>query len=102
MLVKSAVFEGRVVMRATIVLLACACAAGGGIERVNAQSYPSRPLRFVIPFPPGGGADNLARIVGQKVGETISQQVVIDNRAGAGATSRQKSRPGRPPTATRC
>lgn len=63
MLVKSAVFEGRVVMRATIVLLACACAAGGG-------------------------ADNLARIVGQKVGETISQQVVIDNRAGAGATSR--------------
>lgn len=49
-----------------------------------AQPYPDRPLRFVIPFPPGGGADNLARIVGQKVGDNLHQQMVIDNRAGAG------------------
>lgn len=49
-----------------------------------AQPYPDRPLRFVIPFPPGGGADNLARIVGQKVGDNLHQQIVIDNRAGAG------------------
>jgi tripartite-type tricarboxylate transporter receptor subunit TctC len=49
-----------------------------------AQSYPERPLRFVIPFPPGGGADNLARIVGQAAGEKLNQQIVIDNRAGAG------------------
>jgi tripartite-type tricarboxylate transporter receptor subunit TctC len=49
-----------------------------------AQAYPERPLRFVIPFPPGGGADNLARIVGQAAGEKLNQQIVIDNRAGAG------------------
>lgn len=49
-----------------------------------AQPYPDRPLRFVIPFPPGGGADNLARIVGQKAGDNLHQQIVIDNRAGAG------------------
>lgn len=47
-------------------------------------AYPERPLRFVIPFPPGGGADNLARIVGQTAGEKLGQQIVIDNRAGAG------------------
>jgi tripartite-type tricarboxylate transporter receptor subunit TctC len=50
----------------------------------TAAVYPERPLRFVIPFPPGGGADNLARIVSQPAGEKLGQQVVIDNRAGAG------------------
>lgn len=48
------------------------------------QSYPQRPLRFVIPFPPGGGADNLARIVGQAAGDKLGQPIVVDNRAGAG------------------
>ncbi len=51
---------------------------------VGAQEFPNRPLRFVIPFPPGGGADNLARVVGQKAGDLLGQQVVIDNRGGAG------------------
>jgi len=50
---------------------------------VAAQAYPGRPLRWVIPFPPGGGADYLARIVGQKAGEALGQQIVIDNRGGA-------------------
>ena len=49
-----------------------------------APGYPERPLRFVIPFPPGGGADNLARIVCQPAGEKLGQQIVVDNRAGAG------------------
>ena len=49
-----------------------------------AQSYPARPIRFVVAFPPGGGADTLARIAGQQVAESVGQQVVIDNRAGAG------------------
>ena len=50
------------------------------------QSYPSRPIRFIVPFPPGGGNDIVGRIVAQKLAEGLGQQVVIDNRGGAGGT----------------
>jgi tripartite-type tricarboxylate transporter receptor subunit TctC len=49
-----------------------------------AQSYPGKQIRFVVPFPPGGPADILSRTIGQVLSESWSQQVVIDNRAGAG------------------
>ncbi len=48
------------------------------------EGYPNRPLRFVVPFAPGGGADLMARVAGGKVGEILGQQVVVDNRTGAG------------------
>ena len=48
------------------------------------QTYPSRAVRLIVPFAPGGGNDFLARVVGQKLGERLGQQFVIDNRAGAG------------------
>lgn len=48
-----------------------------------AQSYPTRPIRFVIPYAPGGSANMLARVVGQKVIDYFGQQVVVDNRPGA-------------------
>jgi tripartite-type tricarboxylate transporter receptor subunit TctC len=48
-----------------------------------AESYPEKPLRFIVPFPPGGGTDGLARILGAKLTEFWNQQVIIDNRAGA-------------------
>ncbi len=49
-----------------------------------AAPFPNRPVRFIVPFPPGGGADVIGRVLSQKLTEKWGQQVVIDNRAGAG------------------
>lgn len=50
-----------------------------------AESFPSKPIRFIVPFPPGGGTDAFARIIGPKLVELLGQQVIVDNRAGAQA-----------------
>ena len=49
-----------------------------------AQEWPAKPVRFVVPYPPGGGTDVIARIVQSRLGEALGQQVIIENRGGAG------------------
>ncbi len=64
-----------------IVALACFAAAS-----VFAQSYPVKPVRLIVPFPAGGGSDVIGRIMAQKLTDRFGQQVVVDNRAGAGGS----------------
>ena len=70
----------RVCCAATLV----ACAAFSGAA--NAQAYPSKTVRWVVPFPPGGGTDTVSRTLVQKLTEAWGQQVIADNRAGSGGT----------------
>src|SRR6266852_9180659 len=50
----------------------------------HAQDYPARPIRLVVPFPPGGPNDIIGRVLGQKMQELLGQLIILDNRAGAG------------------
>ncbi len=72
-------------MGSFVMLLWCFAALSLVASGAGAQAaYPDKPLRLIVPFPPGGGNDILARAVGQRLAETIGQQVVVDNRGGAG------------------
>src|SRR5258707_15582330 len=52
----------------------------------SAQNYPSKPIRLIAPFPPGGSTDLLARVIAQKLTDAWGQQVIVENRGGAGGT----------------
>jgi tripartite-type tricarboxylate transporter receptor subunit TctC len=65
--------------------LAAGAAALSLVPRLaRAQAYPSRPVRWIVPFPPGGGTDIVARLMGQWLAERLGQPFVIENRPGAG------------------
>jgi tripartite-type tricarboxylate transporter receptor subunit TctC len=72
-------------MKPLAALLSCALFPGL-LASAQAQSYPAKPIRFLVPFTAGGGADTMARLVGAKVGERMGQQLVIENRGAAGGT----------------
>jgi tripartite-type tricarboxylate transporter receptor subunit TctC len=67
-------------------LLLAALTALGATPALAQAPYPTKPVRLVVPYPPGGGNDTLARIFGQKLTETFGQQIVVENRPGAGTT----------------
>ncbi len=68
--------------RLRAMLAACLVIAGTGFAM--AQEYPARPVRLIIPFPPGGSNDVVGRLIATKLGERLGKQVVVDNRSGAG------------------
>ena len=60
-----------------------------GVGASAAPAYPSKPIRLIVPYPAGGSTDVLARMLGQKVGESLGQTVIVENRPGAnGAIAR--------------
>ena len=66
----------------TIAALATLSSTAAGAQ----QAYPTKPIRLIVAFPPGGSTDIIARLVGQRLSERLGQQVIIDNRGGAGGT----------------
>ena len=69
-----------------VVMASLAVPASGALAQAAAAKFPERPLRYIVPFPPGGATDIFARIVADGLTEKLGQQVVIDNRGGAAGT----------------
>ena len=73
-------------MRHPLAMAALAAACALAAQFTVAQGYPAKPIRFIVPFAPGGGNDILGRVVAQKLNESFGIPVVVDNRPGAGGT----------------
>jgi tripartite-type tricarboxylate transporter receptor subunit TctC len=76
----------RATIRAAFHCALALLAVGAFDGTAQAQNYPTRPIRFIVPFPAGGVADVTARLIGQRLGETLGQSIIIENRTGASGT----------------
>src|SRR6266403_4989630 len=76
--------NGMASRRTAICLIAIGISAIASIGSASALEYPTRPVRWVVGYPPGGATDILARLIGQRLSERLGQQFVIENKPGAG------------------
>src|SRR5687767_13626066 len=87
---------GAIVLAVAVIAATDAVGATKSMKDTS-ESYPNRPVRIIVPFPPGGGVDITNRIVSPKISEALGQQIVIENRSGAagnvGADIAAKSTP---------
>ena len=74
----------RLTMRRIALLAGAACALTAGLAA--GQAYPTKSIRLIAPYPPGGSSDILARILGEKLTEPLGQRIIVDNRPGAGGS----------------
>ena len=72
--------------RTAICLIAMAISAIASVPSASALDYPTRPVKWVVGYPPGGATDIIARLIGQRLSERLGQQFVIENKPGAGNT----------------
>ena len=75
-----------IIARRLIALVALAAAALPALAQAQSAAWPSRAIRYIVPFPPGGSADAISRLLAAEMSRTFGQQVVVENRPGAGAT----------------
>jgi tripartite-type tricarboxylate transporter receptor subunit TctC len=77
---------GRRALLASGIAFGMTLASAGVATQVLAQSYPDKPIKMIVPFPPGGPIDTMARLTGQDLSTRLGQQVIVENRPGAGST----------------
>ena len=70
---------------ASVAVAAVALVLAAGVP-AQPQNYPSQIIKIVVPFPPGGGVDVVARVIGPRLGDLLGQSVIIENRGGAGGS----------------
>jgi tripartite-type tricarboxylate transporter receptor subunit TctC len=83
--------QSRLSMRRVAAGLLLALGAGGGVTQAQAQAYPNKPIKAIVAFAPGGIADGIGRLIGQKLTERMGQSVVIENRDGAAGVLASKA-----------
>ena len=75
-----------IIARRLVALVTLAAATLPALALAQSAAWPSRPIRYIVPFPPGGSADAISRLLAAEMSRTFGQQVVVENRPGAGAT----------------